>query len=361
MRQWLEQYRVWLIVGLVAVVVGVSLGVAVVRVGAWWNAPQSARLPTLTPNYVGTLVAQMLTQTPRPGARPSATPTPGASPTPTVTPTPTPEPLCGGPVYTNILLIGSLRGYYDLADAIRIVHVDFTRPEVRVIAVPRDLIVQLPERSPYPSPVKLNQSYLLGTPAMWAEAKSPSDGAALLAETLALNFGVRVDHYVIVSGQGVEKIVDALGGVQVYIPEEIDDDATKLKLKPGYHTLNGKDYLKLLRIRGESGDLFRIKNQVQYLKPLLDRVMNPQIVTKWDDLVRLYGELVVMDLSPSEVAQFLCLGRQLSKEDIQFVLPPEDILELSVEQIYVGMQPIRSSVLLWDERFSAWLQEQMAP
>lgn len=351
--------KLLLIGGLGAVVV-LALGVLVGNaLGSFWYAPQHAPLPTLNP-------AEVATRIPPTEGQPANTPTTApkttvtATPSPTIPPTPTPQPLCGGPPTMDILLIGSYRGYYDLADAIRIAHIDFTKPEVVVVTIPRDLIVKLPEDNPYPSPIKLNQSYFLGTPIMQSGAQ-PTSGAELLARTLALNFGIQVDHYAIISGNGIRKFINALGGVTVCVSEDIDDDATKLKMKAGCHHVDGWDFMRLLRYRGNQGDLFRLKNQNGFLEGVLERILSPQILQSWDDLLRLYGDLVMTDLSPSQINQLLCLGRHLDKKQIHFVAPPEDFFQLDERQIYLSDQPIYSSVLLWDNRFVQWLQEQLSP
>lgn len=350
--------KLLLIGGLGAVVV-LALGILVGNaIGGFWYAPQQAPLPTLNP-------AEVATRIPPTASQPDNTPTNpetamAVTPTPTEAPTPTPKPLCGGPPTMDILLIGSYRGYYDLADAIRIAHVDFTKPEVVVVTIPRDLIVKLPDDSPYPSPVKLNQSYFLGTPIMQTGAQ-PTSGAELLARTIGLNFGVQVDHYAIISGNSIREFITALGGVTVCISEDINDDATKLKIKAGCHNVDGWDFMRLLRYRGDQGDLFRLKNQNWFLQGVLDRIFSPQILKSWDDLLRLYGDLVMTDLSPAQISQLLCLGRHLDKEKIHFVSPPEDFFQLDEQQIYLSYQPIYSSVLLWDNRFVQWLQEQLHP
>ncbi len=348
-----QKYR-WGLLGLLGSVITLWLGLHFGQaVASFWYTPQNAPLPTLAPEDLATSFPQQ-TSAPTTAAEPS----PAA---PTASPTPTPEPLCGGPSSMDILLIGSYRGYYDLADAIRIAHVDFVRAQVMVITIPRDLKVSLPEDAPYPSPIKLNQSYFLGTPVMSAHVPK-TGGAQLLARTLALNFGVQVNHYAIISGQGVEEIVDnVLKGVPICLSERIKDEATKLNLKPGCRVVDGRTFLKLLRYRGKNGDLFRLKHQSALLQGVLERIFSPSMVPQWDDLIRAYQDVVWTDLSPSELSQLACLGRHLSRQDIHFISPPEDLLQLSEEQIYLATQPIYSSVLVWDERFVQWLQACVGP
>ncbi|MBK8781911.1 MAG: hypothetical protein IPO22_08925 [Anaerolineales bacterium] len=129
---------------------------------------------------------------------PTWTASPGPSPTlagsvtlvPLVNfPTSTPQAFCGGPNIMNILLVGAdTRGdnyTYGLADAIRVVRVDFSIPKVTMLEFPRDLWVEIPYISDDlngQDHEKLNQAYLHGQPGFqyWDD---PSAGPGLLALT----------------------------------------------------------------------------------------------------------------------------------------------------------------------------------
>jgi len=204
------------------------------------------RAPTFTPT-------QTLTPTPTPSPTPTGTPTPTLTPTQTPSPTvtPTPKPLCGSRPSLTILVAGTYRTLYGLADAIRIVRLDFIHGRIVVVPLPRDLRVDLPPDAPFPSPVKLNSSYLLGTPAMRYDAP-PEGGAEQLAATITLNFGVNVDRYVVVGAQGFERFIDAIGGIPVYLPYPLQDPATESSFPAGHQWLNGDQALRLARIRSDS-------------------------------------------------------------------------------------------------------------
>ena len=100
-----------------------------------WNQPfnQALTLPTEPIGDVGIIETQDSQTDEHPPSEPG-------------TLTPTIEPVCGGPPSLNILISGvSSNSYlYGLADAIRIARVDFQTKEVFVLALPRDLWVQIP-------------------------------------------------------------------------------------------------------------------------------------------------------------------------------------------------------------------------
>ncbi len=178
--------------------------------------------------------------------------------------TATPQPLCGGPAVMNILAVGSdARGQhylYGLADAIRLVRVDFVNARVGILEVPRDLWVEIPGISDHYNIThgKLNQSYLYGNKGL-GYYNGPGEGPGLLARTLNLNFGAQPDHYLAVNMLTFEAIVDAVGGIDVYLPYEISvkskDNPKGFGIPPGQHHIDGETALWIARIRQYQTDL----------------------------------------------------------------------------------------------------------
>lgn len=232
----------------VSLFVGIAAGVFLMNV---WMRPMAPSLPTLvataTQGTVATPAGEVTEEATAEATQGPSQPTATSTPEPTATP----EPMCGGPVGgMNVLVVGTNRGFYDLADVIRVVHIDFVRGEIYVVPLPRDLLVNLPpEVTKYPSPQKINEGYFLGTP-VWQPGADRSGGAALMAQTLAYNFGIAVDHYVVVSGKGFRDLVDAVGGVQVYLPQPVkDENQAHADFPAGNQVLDGYHAWLLARVR----------------------------------------------------------------------------------------------------------------
>jgi len=352
--------------------IGVAVAIGSLAVGAvvgllllkLWKRPMAPSLPTLVPTATQGVIATDTPQGSTPEVTEDATEAVTATPTPDVTQTPTAEPMCGGPANMVILTIGTNRGFYDLADVIRVVNVDFVNGEVYIVPLPRDLKVDLPPGiTEFPSPQKINEGYFLGTP-VWQLGADESGGAALMAQTLAYNFGISVDHYVVVSGEGFRKLVDAVGGVQIYLPVAVkDENQAHADFPAGNQVLDGYHAWLLARVRKNVGDLGRIERQTLIVKALLDRVTSPQILSKLPDLINLYSALVMTDLSPEQMAQLVCLLQKMDnpKEHFHFYSVPRDMLDEQGQFIYIGMEksPVPQDVLLWDERYKQWLHDAL--
>ena len=345
------------------------LAVAVFALVVWlysgaWNRPlgPALNIPTTTPF--------LLQPTWTPQSDPTGTSvttfepivyTPQAPSSSPVSALPTSAPvagICGGPPVMNILAVGSdVRGNnynYGLADVIRLIRVDFVNPRVTVLEFPRDLWVEIPDIADNingQTHEKLNQAYLYGNPG-FGYTDDPAEGPGLLARTLTINFGTTIDHYAAVNMRTFEKIVDAVGGIDVFLPEPVDgrtaDDTNKrLLFEEGMLHLNGTRALTLARIR-IAGTFARADNQNRVLCALRDKLTRPEVVSKVPQLIQSFQGAIQTDLSPAQLGQLACLGTQLDPGNIVFASFPEE--HFTATRIY---DPVfKGRVFIWDVDFN---------
>lgn len=277
---------------------------------------------------------------------PSPTPTslvPASVVATTIQPTPSPEPqpLCGAaqPV-VNILAVGSdARGdhyLYGLADIIRLVRVDFVNARVTILEVPRDLWVEIPEISDHYGIThgKLNQAYLYGNKGL-GYYDGAGEGPGLLALTLNLNFDAQPEHYLAVNMTTFENIVDAVGGIDVYLPYDIDvrspANPQGFHVEAGQHHFDGETALWVARIR-QYHTFSRAESQNIVMCALRKKLLSPAIVPAVPDLVQTFQRNVQTDLSPEQINQLACLANQMSASDVVFASFP--IKTFTTKKIY---------------------------
>jgi LCP family protein required for cell wall assembly len=244
--------------------------------------------------------------------------------------TPTPQPICGAAPVMNILAIGSdarAENYlYGLADIIRLVRVDFVNARVTILEVPRDLWVEIPDISDHYNITqgKLNQAYLYGNKGL-GYYDGPGAGPGLLARTLDLNFGVQPDHYLAVNMTTFENIVDAVGGIDIYLPYDVDvrseANPTGFHVEEGQHHFDGETALWVARIRQYS-TFSRAENQNIVMCALRKKLLSPALVPAIPELVNTFQRNVQTDLSPEQINQLACLANQLSGSDVVFASIP---------------------------------------
>ncbi|GAA3662402.1 hypothetical protein GCM10022224_027830 [Nonomuraea antimicrobica] len=197
------------------------------------------------------------------------------------------------------------------SDTIVIIHVPADRSGATTISVPRDSMVQIQRCGSDPARLDLiNSAY-------------DSGGAACLRTTLEKLTGLRLHHTVEVDFAGFKDLVDALGGVQVKVPEPIDDRESKLKLPAGEQLLSGEAALGYARLRrqGDGSDVARIKRQQTLVLAMLKKTQQQVAAdpTKLRALTTVVREAVRTDLSIEEV---YALGTQLAKSKLNTVSVP---------------------------------------
>jgi LCP family protein required for cell wall assembly len=263
-------------------------------------------------------------------------PTPVVQAIDTVVPTPTKAPLCGGPPVMTVLALG-VDGdddyLYGLSDVIRVVRVDFVTPKVIALDIPRDLWVEIPEivEEHGITHGKLNQAYFYGTPGM-GYYNGPGAGAGLLARTLDLNFDLQVDHYGAVNMLTFVRLVDAVGGIDIYLPTDMDgtpvDDKTEDMgyFYAGQQHFTGDEALRFSRIRKRYNVFTRTSNQNMVLCALKEKITSPSVVPKIPQIIAAFQDSILTDLSPEQLAQLACLVPQLDSESLVFTGISEDLL-----------------------------------
>lgn len=257
---------------------------------------------------------------------------------PTDQPQPTAgAPLCGGPPVMTILGIGADHGKandyrYGLGDAIRVVRVDFITPKVTALTIPRDIWVEIPSISDHYDIThgKLNQAYLYGGEGM-GYYDGPGGGPGLMARTLDLNFGLRPDHYGAVNMETFKRLVDAVGGIDIYLPTDVDgtpiDDKTEDMgyFTAGQHHFNGDEALRFSRIRKRYNDFTRGDFQNMVICSLKKKLTSAEVLPKIPKIIAAFQGQVLTDLSLAQLGQLACLLPSLERENIIFTSLPQEI------------------------------------
>ena len=197
------------------------------------------------------------------------------------------------------------------SDTIMVVNIDPKTNTLKAISIPRDSKVYLPDNKGIQ---KINSAHALG-------------GVNLVKKTLKETFGIKIDRYIIVHDEAVEKIVDALGGVPIYVEKKMyyNDYAGKLhiNLEKGKNVLNGKQAIGYLRYRYDGlGDIGRTQRQQWFMKSLFDKFNSPQIITKIPEVLKIAKDYIKTDMSFLELSQYAGLAKNIDKNKIEIATLP---------------------------------------
>jgi LCP family protein required for cell wall assembly len=209
-------------------------------------------------------------------------------------------------------------------DSMMLVSVDPVSKTVLLLGIPRDMWVAVPGYGE----AKIDVANFDGDAYGY-----PGGGPALAVKTVEQNFGVNIDHYVRVDFNAFVTFIDAIGGIDVTVPETIDDPTypdSNLGYDPFYlaagpQHLDGATALKYSRTRHSGqGDLDRARRQQQVILAVRDKVLKlnmlPTLIAKAPLLYESMRADVKMDLTLNDVIALALLGQQIPKENITNVV-----------------------------------------
>jgi len=238
----------------------------------------------------------------------------------------------------NILVMGSddrdapgnnidnLTGGGKRSDTTILLHLSADRKRAYGISIPRDSLVNRPQcldenLDPIPG----------ATDAMWNEAFSVGGPACTVHQVEKLT-GIRIDHFVVVDFAGFRGMVDAIGGVQVCIPEPgIVDPAHGINLPAGTRKLEGYQALNYVRERyvlGNGSDIGRMKRQQAFIAAMAHQVLSANTLANPVRLLKFLEaatKSLQLDEGLGSLAKIAKLGVQfngIGLDNIQFITVP---------------------------------------
>jgi LCP family protein required for cell wall assembly len=219
------------------------------------------------------------------------------------------------------------------ADTIMLVQLDPEREKAVVLSFPRDLWVEIPGRGWD----KINTSF---------EGGIAGGGPYRVAKTIHRLTGLTVNHFLYVDLLGFQRVIDTLGGVEMCIPFDVQDPLSALDLQAGCQTLDGRQALAYVRTRKlpcdeTAPDLHRIARQQQFLRAVINRLLEPRELARAPGLVEPIVGNLKRDpkLAIADLAYLVGRLRGISTGAVEFravpavpdtILPPGFSTEISI-------------------------------
>jgi LCP family protein required for cell wall assembly len=214
------------------------------------------------------------------------------------------------------------------SDTTILLHLSADRERAYGISIPRDSVVDRPKctsskgaKIPAASGVLWNDAYSVGGPACTIQQ----------FEQLS---GVRLDHFVVVDFNGFRGMVDAIGGVQVCIPQDIVDPAHGINIPAGNRKLEGQQALNYVRERyvvGNGSDTGRMKRQQAFIASMAHQVVSSGTLARPDRLVRFLEaatQSLTLDDGLGNLTKIAKIGldfRGIGLDNIQFITIPNTV------------------------------------
>lgn len=178
----------------------------------------------------------------------------------------------------NIMIMGVDRRADDVgrSDTLMVLTYNPADKKASLLSLPRDTRVHI-EKNDYD---KINHAYAYG-------------GHELTQKTVEAFLNVPMDYYVMIDIHAFEKIIDAVGGVDIDVEKRMyyedpwdDNGGLVIDLYPGKQHMDGKTAIQYVRYRDGEGDIGRINRQQKFMKALMSQVISPAVLPKLPEIIK---------------------------------------------------------------------------
>lgn len=206
------------------------------------------------------------------------------------------------------------------SDTMFVASVDTHANRLQMLAIPRDMWAEIPYGD---------------TPGVWAENKInaayaygqvykyPGLGPAAAVAAVEHNFNIDIHHFVVIDWVGFVELIDAMGGIEVNVPEPISDFGTDVldsfpnnTVEPGLQHMDGERALGYSRVRTD-GDLKRIERQQIVIRAVASKAVSLGYLTKIPELWDAYNQTFRTDIENALIPGYALLGAKIELENIE--------------------------------------------
>ncbi len=228
-------------------------------------------------------------------------------------------------------------------DSMMVLTIDPVGLSAAVLSLPRDLWVEIPDFGVD----RINQANYFGEIYEY-----PGGGQALAVQTVETLLGVPIDYYVAVNFDAFVEVVDLIGGIDIDVPEAIDDPDypdrcygyDPLSIEAGEQHLNGEAALKYARTRATfGGDVDRAARQQAVILAVRQQVLDlgnlPQLLAQAPQLWQTSQENVRTNMTLDEAIQLALLAQDIPRDSIRTAV-------LDYDYVYNEITPDGREVLV---------------
>jgi polyisoprenyl-teichoic acid--peptidoglycan teichoic acid transferase len=238
----------------------------------------------------------------------------------------------------NILLLGIAgknKPGQNLTDTIMVMSINTQNKKVALLSIPRDFYANIPQTS---FSTKINTIYQYGL--------NQNKGSDLIKKTVENILDVPIHYTVILNFDGFKKIIDDLGGINVYVERDIYDahypgpnySYETFEIQKGSHLMNGETALKYVRERHDDpdGDFGRAKRQQQVIQAVKNKVFSAKTLLNplsLNSLLDNLGDNIKTNIGLDDLESFIYWSKQADTQNIENAVVdawnPDSLLKVS--------------------------------
>ncbi|HLA42173.1 MAG TPA: LCP family protein [Aggregatilineales bacterium] len=240
--------------------------------------------------------------------------------------------LVAPPETTSILILGSdarpdtNEDEIARTDTIMVLSINPRQHEISLFSLPRDVFIDSPQYGTIRANTILRN----------AELSEPGTGVDAMIEAMEYTFGFEIDHYSRVNFTGFVDLVDALGGVNIDVPNHIvdyeyptDDYGTmQIEFQSGEQHMDGETALIYARTRHADSDYERAERQQQVMSAVIGKLVNPLNFYRYPGVIQAFTSNFESDMNPVEAAA-------LTPAIVLYAYDSDNIQRLVVDRDYI--------------------------
>ena len=285
----------------------------------------------------------------------SAAVTPTPTPVPTPGPSRVPTPLDDGRL--DVLLVGGDAGpgrWSLRTDTLMVLSVDVASGEAALFSIPRNMVnVPLPKESRgafacrcYPQMINSLYVYASQHPRQFP-GKDSTRGLRAIQLAIGTLVGRKLDGMVVVELQGFVKLINAIGGLDINVPESVYDERYPLEngrgyvevyIRKGKQHLSGRRALMYARSRHQDSDYGRMERQQLVITALGRQLQKEELLVQLPELMRIAKKHLWTNIKRRDLLALVQLAERTDVKGMQrirFVPPtyPEYLTKASIKRI----------------------------
>ena len=230
---------------------------------------------------------------------------------------------------TNILILGMGGENHDgplLTDTIIVLSYNYETNETSMVSIPRDMLM-ISGLNEYK---KINYLYTYG------EYSNEYNGLSYSKEIISKNIGIPIHYTVSIDFFGFKEIVDALGGINIYIENSFidynypteDHKVTTIEFEKGYQHLSGIEALQFARSRHglvtegsgfEASDFARSERQFKIIEAIKNKILSFSTLTNPNKVIKLFkilNKYIKTDIESWETIRFVEVLKSMKEDKI---------------------------------------------
>lgn len=213
-------------------------------------------------------------------------------------------------------------------DSMILATINKDKKRMDMVSIPRDSLSLMREKND-----ENNNSAYFYDKITHAHAYNDVKGTTNAVENL---LNTPINFYVLINFKAFVQTVDAFGGIDLYVPFDMDEqnangEENTIKLKKGWHTLNGEQALAFARSRYYDSDIERGQRQLQAIHSLIDKAKSLNALAKINEVINIAGDNVEHNLSTTQISTAI---KMFINDDMEIVSHRIDGYDVMYDGVY---------------------------